>query len=235
MYKKYFFLYLIVFLFLQNGCSKRMLISYDQLQKENLVQIKTKSNTSYNGIVKTKKPDFVILQTARNSKALSKIAKKRIYSIHAKPPVYDDQKKVISEWEVQDNQHSKYTMLYAIGGAGLSFGASFFIGSLIHRGMSDSEHGNTLLWSTTGGGTVLGAYLFTRRGKHKDRQASILDIRERRFAIAQKDMAAQKGKSKKIKKDLNKIKDDRQKQKREIERLKKRIKERENKNEGEPD
>ena len=107
MRKKIFILSLLMILQLQYGCAKRILISYDQLEEENLVQIKTKSKASYNGIVKAKKLSFIILQTEKNGNSLSKVAKNNISCIFATPPVYDYQKKVISEWEIQDNQGSK--------------------------------------------------------------------------------------------------------------------------------
>jgi len=228
-------LLIVVVLLSASGCAKRILVSYDQLEKDNLIYVQTKSNHSLNGIVKAKQPTFLVLQTNRDKSSLSKIAKENIDYILTSPSVYDYQNHVISEWEIKDNQGAKNTVLYAIGGAGLSFGASFFMGSLIHRGISDSDYSNTALWTVTGVGTAFGTFFFTRSGFSKDRIASIDEIRERRYVIAQKEISAHKEKQENIKKELEEMKTNRKKQDDEMKRLMERLKERENKNKDEGD
>ena len=235
MCRRIIMLSLLLSLVLQYGCAKKIPISYDQIEKGNLVRIETKSKTSYSGLVKAKESDFVVLQTDRNQKSLNKVTRNNINSILITPPVYDYKKNVISEWEIEHNQGSKNTILYTVGGAGLSFGASFFIGSMLHRSISDAEYRNTALWTTTGVGSAIGTYLFARTGKNKDRQASIMDIRERRYAIAQKEANMHKKKQQKVRSELEKAKRDRKKQNLEIRRLQKRLNEQEKKKqEGEP-
>jgi len=212
------------------GCAKRIPVAYDEVEKDALVNLKTVSGQSVTGIVKSKQPTMLIVQYDRNKSSLQKINRNEIVDITAKPFTRDYQNKVISEWEIEDNQGSRNTWLYTIGGIGLSFGASFFIGSLLHRSMSESDSRDAALWGTTAAGTALGTYMFTKAGKNKDRNVAIAEIRENRYQVAKKEMELEKRKHERIQKELQGMKAARDKQNSEIERLKNRLKKRENLN-----
>lgn len=199
------------------------------VENNSLVNIKTSSGASYEGVVKLKKPSFIVLNTSRISTNEKKIERTSIDYIKTTPPIFDYQKNVISEWEIDDQKGTKNTWLYTIGGAGLSFGASFFAGSLVHRGMSESDNKDEVLWGITGTGTLIGTALFLNTGRKRDREAAILAIRERRYELAKKEMAQKKIKHKEIYQDLEKEKKERAKQKAEMKRLMDRIKERDDK------
>ncbi len=218
---------IITLLLLPYGCAKHMPINYNQVDKNMLVQITTQSGDSFKGIVKAKQPAVLIVQTTRDENSLRQVAAGDIARMTSTPPVYDYQKNVISEWEIRDHQRSANTWLYSLGGAGLSFGASFFIGSLLHRGMSDNDARYEILWSTTAVGTTLGTWLFARAGKAKDRNVAITQIQDRRYEIAQKQIEIEKAKHNQIQSEIDKMKADHDKQEEELKRLKDRIKERE--------
>ncbi len=229
MCKKIFLFSVLILILVYVGCSKRYVINYDMVENNSLVNIKTSSGASYEGVVKLKKPSFIVLNTSRISTNEKKIERTSIDYIKTTPPIFDYQKNVISEWEIDDQKGTKNTWLYTIGGAGLSFGASFFAGSLVHRGMSESDNKDEVLWGITGTGTLIGTALFLNTGRKRDREAAILAIRERRYELAKKEMAQKKIKHKEIYQDLEKEKKERAKQKAEMKRLMDRIKERDDK------
>jgi len=205
------------------SCAKRVPVSYDHIDLKNHVEIKTKQGPSHCGVVDTKNPAYLVLNTDIYKNTLQKIEKNTIDQIFCTPPVYDEKKNIISEWEIKRSQKNRNTVLYTIGGTSLSFGLSFFTGSMIYRGMSESENGKTALVATTGIGTALGSYLFYRGGKHKDRDVAISKIREERYVAAQKEMEVQKGKREKVKSELEKSKAEREKQDAELKRLQEEI------------
>ncbi|MBD3287898.1 hypothetical protein GF337_03765 [candidate division KSB1 bacterium] len=227
MFKKVFLLSVIVLTIAYSGCSKRSIVNYDLVKNNSLVSIEMNSGASYEGIVKLKKPEFIVLNMARDRNNHKKIERQQINQIKASPPVFDYQKNVISEWEINDKKGTKNTWLYTVGGAGLSFGASFFAGSLVHRGMSESENRDEALWAITGTGTLIGTAIFLNTGRKRDREAAIMQIRERRYELAKKEMDQKKNKRKQITTELEKEKKQRAKQQAEMKRLMERIKKRE--------
>ena len=229
MFKRIFLFSLLVLTFVYIGCSKRYIVNYDMVENNSLVNIKTNAGASYEGIVKLKKPSFIVLNTTRNSMSAKKIERTSIDYIKTEPPIFDYQKKVISEWEIDDQKGAKNTWLYTIGGAGLSFGASFFAGSLVHRGMSESENKEEALWGITGAGTLIGTALFINTGRKRDREAAIMAIREQRYELAKKEIDQKKKKHKQVYQELEEEKRERAKQEAEMKRLMERIKERDDK------
>ena len=212
----------LVVLMLVTGCAKRVLISYKQAQPQALVKIKTVSGKSVTGIVRANKPNFVILQTDKHRKnSLVKINQNEISSIWGQKDVEQDAVgKIISPWEIEERTGNKNKLLYTFGGMGLSFGISFFLGSLIYRGIDDVEKGKTAMWTTTGIGTVLGTFLFARSGAKKDRQLAIDKIRKERYELAQKKAEQERIKRKKIMQEIERLKRERQRQDEELRRLK---------------
>lgn len=216
-------LVIVTLVMIQSNCAKRIPITYNELKNNLFVDVNTKSGSSYKGIITKKNNNFIVVQTDENSRSLNKIAKNNINSIKYKPPVLDDKKRIISEFEISRYQDNKNTLFYTIGGTGLSFGTSFFIGSLLHRSISDSEAKNIALWSTTGIGTVLGTSWFFHKGKLKDRNDSIMTIRELRYKKAKNQITKQKIKKDKVQEEMEKIKAERSKQNKELEELKEKL------------
>ncbi len=206
------------------GCAKRIPISYDEVKPNALVKIQTFSGQTCNGVVQEKKGDHLLLKVNRYDNHLTAIKRKEIASITGREFVYDGIGEIVSEWEIEENQKNKNFILYSIGGAGLSFGASFFIGSLIHRNLDDTENSGKILWGTTALGTAAGTYLFARTGKKRDRYTAIDQIREQRFQAARNQFEDQKKKRNSIQEELEKEKAVREKQERELRLLKEKVK-----------
>jgi len=213
----------VVILLIAAGCAKRIAISYEQAKPEALVEIKTKSKKTGEGIIRAKKPSFLAMQFNKNSNKLTKIKRNNIYSITGqKKYAYDSQGKILSEWEIDKNKTNKNVYLYSLGGAGLSFGVSFFLGTLINRGMSDDvDKAETAMWATTAIGTTVGTLLFAKKGAKRDRTIAINQIREQRIKLAKERVEKEKLKQRKIQQELGKIKAERTKQNEEMELLKK--------------
>lgn len=216
---------LVISLITTVGCAKRITINYDEAQPNALVKIKTFSGQTCHGVIQEKKTDFLLLKANRLDNHLTKIKREEIASITGHDFVFDGQGEIISEWEIQENQKSKNFFLYTIGGAGLSFGASFFIGSLIHRSIDDTERGNKLLWGTTALGTSAFTYLFAKNGKKRDRLFAIENIREQRFKSTKEQFEDQKKKRDAIRQQLEKEKAEQAKQQQELKQLQEKIKE----------
>ena len=213
---------LMIFLVLSGGCAKRVVINYDQLKPNSLVKIKTISGKSGEGIIKSKKPSFLIMRFDKNSKKLTKINRDAISCITGhKTYVHDDQNKIISEWEIDGKKGNNNLLLYSIGGGGVSFGASFFLGSLLNRRFEDVDQGRTAMWTTAAVGTILGTTLFAKSGAKHDRNIAIDKIREQRIELAKKQAEQERLKRKKLHEELKKMKAERKKQDEEIMLLKK--------------
>jgi len=220
---------LFVALILVSGCAKRVPISYDQAQPNAVVQITTNSGKVCDGQIDKISPTHLVLRTDKYSNSHITLNRNEISTISGRDFVYDGQGEIISEWEIQSKKKNRNVYFYTLGGAGLSFGASFFIGSMIHRGMDDSDAGQTVQLTTTGAGTVLGTLLFARSGARRDRIAAIEDIRDERYNLALDKMNAEKEKRQKVQQELSKLKSDRDKQNKEIEQLQEQVKKQEKK------
>ncbi len=203
------------------GCAKRIPIAYNQAQPQALVKIQTVSGKTVTGIVRANKPSFVILQTDKNRKdALVKINHNEIKTIQGYQNVERDALgKIISPWEIEKRTGNKNKLLYTAGGLGLSFGISFFIGSLINRGIDDVDKGETAMWTATGVGTAVGTFLFARAGARKDRRIAVNKIRKERFEIAQKKAEEERLKRKKILEEIERLKAERRRQDEELKKL----------------
>ncbi len=216
---------LLVFLFLSIGCAKRISINYDEIKPNALVKIRTLSGQTFDGEIQGKNIDYLLLKMSQNDNRLKKIKRKEIAAISGREFVYDGVGEIISEWEIQEQKNNKNLLLYTIGGAGLSFGASFFIGSLIQRSLDDdSKNSNQVLWGTTALGTAVGSFLFVKTGKNRDRNLAIEKIREEHFNAAKKKYNDQKKKHDLVQKELEKEKAEQEKQAEELKLLQDKVK-----------
>jgi hypothetical protein len=160
------------------GCAKRALVSYSQVETLNEVEVTLITGQTLEGEVKSAEPHQLVLLTAdREERA---IPQSTVRSIRRRPPVYDDSGKCIGENEIRSEMNHKNAWVYGLGGGALSFGTSFFIGSMATKKMENS--GGTLTGITVGGG-ALGTFFFVKAGKAKDRAEAIERIRDRRRQI----------------------------------------------------
>jgi hypothetical protein len=159
---------LIIIIVLIIGCAKRVLVPYNQVERTNSIVVSQMSGKKIEGTVLKKEPHQLIILEKDRSQIV--IAKSSISTIKRKPPVYDDFGRGISEEEIKLKKTNTNALIYGIGGGALSFGASFFVGSLVGKELG----------ATTGAGGVFGTILFISGGKAKDRQVAIDRIREKR-------------------------------------------------------
>ncbi len=223
--RSFFISLLLAVLIITTGCAKRVPIRYDQAQPNAVVQVTTISGKVCEGQIHDVSPTHLMIRTDKSSESLTKINRDEISAISGTDFVYDGQGEIISEWEIQEKKKNRNLFYYTLGGAGLSFGASFFIGSLIHRGLDDEDVGRTAMWSTTGVGTALGTFLFARAGKKRDRIATIEQIRDERFKLAKSKVNSERTKRQQVQEELSKIKAERDKKNEEIRRLQEKIEE----------
>jgi hypothetical protein len=158
-----------------SGCAKRLAVEYGDVEKTNSVDIRLVSGKKVSGIVEQVEPhQLTVLQ---KNETMRVIAKPTIDEIKRTPPIVDDFGNGISEREIQLVKKNSNALVYGIGGGLLSFGTSFFVGSLAGK--------NSLpVWvSATAGGGLLGTVLFTSAGRARDRRIAIETIQEARRAV----------------------------------------------------
>jgi KaiC/GvpD/RAD55 family RecA-like ATPase len=218
-------LVLVCFLVFFNGCAKRVLLNYDDVKLNSLVQIKTIKGNFCQGIVQKKDSSFLVMQLDKYNDKLTKIERDKIATIAGQQNyALDAQNQVISEWEIDQIKESNNLLLYSIGGAGLSFGASFFVGSLLNRSLNDVDLGRTVMWATTAVGTVVGTTFFAKAGAKRDRFVAVEKIREQRVELAKQQVEQERLKRLKIQEELQKVKEERKRQDEEISKLKEQTK-----------
>ncbi len=227
--KNAFGVLVIVFVLMFSGCAKRIPLTYDQTKVNSIIDIKTISGKTQKGLLKAKKPSFMVLQlNSKDERSLLKVNRDDIAGIQGKKNYIEDaDRRVISEWDIQERKTNNNLMLYTFGGGGLSFGASFFIGTLLRRGIEDEEDikkGENVMWGTTIVGTAVGTYLFSRAGAKRDRFSAIEKVREERSELARQQIEQERLKRKQVQEELEKLKAEQEKQKEEIRELQEKAK-----------
>lgn len=169
----------IIAIFIFQGCSQFSYVPFDQVESTNTVRIKLQTGRKIEGTVLKKEPYHLEIKTQADRDTL--IPKVAILSLSRKTPVYDDFGKGISEEEIRLHLSKRNTTIYGIGGGLLSFGISFFMGSLVGQSV---DQGSRIFAMTTVGGTGLGTWIFVHAGKKKDRNEAIQAIRIQRKNVA---------------------------------------------------
>lgn len=201
------------------GCGNRSTVNYNSVEDTNYVYLKLLTGKSVEGSVLKSEPHQLTLKTKDGS--TKNIMKSNIKAVKRKPPVKDDYGKGISEDEIKARQENKNTMVYGIGGGLMSFGASFFAGSMIGNSMDD---GSSIIAATTVAGGGLGTLLFVNAGKAKDRQEAIESIQDERRMVSIKKGKTQKSDTE-VKDELSEEKAKQEKLRQEREKLLKKLQE----------
>ena len=134
----------------------------------------------------------------------------------------DDRGKPISAKEMGAYKSNKNFWVYTLGGGALSFGISFFAGSMLHRASSSEDR--TALWAVTGAGTAAGMIYFAHLGKVQDHNKAVEMVKGMREAEVNEQIAVEKKKQGNIGSEQRKLQEERKRQEREKEELLKRIK-----------
>lgn len=133
----------------------------------------------------------------------------------------DEKSQPITPAEVAAKKTNKNFALYTIGGGALSFGASFFIGSMIHRSTNSDDR--TALWAVTGAGTVIGTALFAHNGKVRDFNQAVEAVKDSRQEGIHENITKEKQKQDTLAEERKKLDDERKRQEAEREELLKQI------------
>ena len=137
----------------------------------------------------------------------------------------DEKGQPIKQSEVDKVKTNNNAFLHALGGGALSFGASFFAGSMINRGISDDDGSQTPLWVITGLGTAVGTALFAQTGRVHDHNQAVETVKEMRQFQIKKKITNEKSKQTVATSKRKEFEKARQRQEREKEELLRRIRE----------
>lgn len=133
----------------------------------------------------------------------------------------DEKGQAISASEVAQKKNKKNFALYTIGGGALSFGASFFLGSMVHRSINSDNR--TALWAITGAGTVIGTALFAYNGNVRDYNQAVEIVKDSRQQGIEQDIAKEREKQETLTEERKRLEDERKRQEAEREALLKQI------------
>jgi hypothetical protein len=139
----------------------------------------------------------------------------------------DDRGQAVTPQEIAAKKTNKNFWLYTVGGGALSFGASFFVGSMVERN-AESES-RTALWAITGVGTVIGTVLFAQTGRVRDFNQAVEMVKDERQGVLAKDIETEMQKQNRIAGERKKLEDERKKQEAEREELLKKIRDKQSK------
>lgn len=202
---------------LNSNCANNSALSYNGLAKKQDVMVTTSRGESYKGtIIDIDENRMTLLEPNGAQKTL---VKSELSRITGPQPIYDDTGAIISKSEIASAKGHSNMLRYLLGGSALSFGASFFIGSLIDRQVSDEGEQGPLMWGTAGAGTLVGATVFSIMGNKKDQSAAIAKVREKRRREAVTDLAKEKDRQRTIKDELKKLEKEREQQEKEMKEL----------------
>jgi|Deesub1362B_J571_1020462.scaffolds.fasta_scaffold06673_3 hypothetical protein len=199
-----------------SGCSRYVVVSYDQLKVPSEVRLTMRQGQTLAGVVQEKKGDTLQLAVRGT---LQQIAAADVSRIEMLPPVYDEGGGLITETEIARANTHRRTWFYTIGGGALSFGTSLFLSSLYYRNQKDKEFSVINPFSVAGG--VLGMILFNRIGAKRDRLFAIEKIRDQRKLEAQRLLEEKRKERERLMKELEALK----KEKERIEQEKKKLQE----------
>jgi hypothetical protein len=143
-------------------------------------------------------------------------------------PAYDEAGELITEREIAANQTNKNFTFYTLAGGALSFGVSFFAGTLVTRAL-DKPQNSPELWATVGAGTIVGTTLFATHGKKRDRSQAIEAVREERKERAVQHLTSEKAKQEQVAKQIRDLEELRAKQEAEKAKLAEELKKKKDK------
>lgn len=138
----------------------------------------------------------------------------------------DEAGQPISTSEVQKHRKNHRALLYTVGGGALSFGASFFIGSLADRRSDDGDH--SALWIVTGAGTAMGTFIFFQHGRTRDFNAAVELVKEDRRSRVNAQLSEEEKRQSAISSEISKLQEERRKQEEERQRLLEEIRKKQN-------
>lgn len=207
----------VVLLSALNGCAHWRPVSREDLRPRESVQLTMRSGTRVTGEVMAVDTSQLVVQDEAGR--AYRIMADDIRDIKRKDGAYDDSGAPISEREIAAAKNHHQLFLYTLGGTALSFGVSFYLGSMAKRGLQEDQTDNTLTVVTTAVGTALGAICFALKGDGKDRQYAIQQLKAERRRASEAELEAERARKARIEAELEKLRRQQQAQEREIEAL----------------
>lgn len=215
---------ILVALILVTGCASTMPVSYSRIDNGNYVEISLRSGATVSGEIQARDNDELLILPSGSNLPV-RVYRNQIVSLKRKAPVFDDSGKVIPESEIKQRKAGHNRWLYAVGGAALCFGLTFFLTANVVHSAEDEEFGGAELWGPVIGGTLVGGALFSRQGSKADRESAVESIREERKIKALREMDVERLKRLRVQNQIDKLKNERLKQNHEINKLLKEINE----------
>ena len=129
----------------------------------------------------------------------------------------DEAGKPITKAEVEAEKNHQNLLLFAIGGGALSFGASFFVGSMVDRQYGETD--DTALWAITGAGTLAGLIYFAHQGNVRDFNVAVEKVKEKRRQEAAARLAREKQRRRQIELEKQRLLKERQRQEAEKQKI----------------
>jgi len=203
------------------GCAHWTPVKLEEVRPKETVQLSMRSGAKVTGEVVITDASHLVLQEAAGR--TYRIRAEDISSIKKKPGAYDGAGMPISEREIAASKGHRQLFLYTLGGTALSFGMSFYLGSMGQRALQEDQTDKTVTIATTAVGTTLGTIYFALKGDKKDRQHAIQQITEERHRASEEELKAEKAKKAQIEAELERLRREQQAQEREIETLRKQI------------
>jgi hypothetical protein len=132
-------------------------------------------------------------------------------------PMVDEMGKPVAKTEIDQKRSTKNFWLFTIGGGALSFGASFFAGSLVDRSGNSDNH--TALWIVTGTGTLLGTALFAHTGSVRDFNLALEAVKESRKEMVNQRIVEEQKRQEELATEKRRLEEERQHQEAERQKL----------------
>jgi hypothetical protein len=206
------------------GCSSRVLFSKNEIQEHQTVKLEMRSGESVKGEIVQIDDETLVIKDDHGKNWRAK--KSEVALITGPTPVLDFENKIISEKDIAREKGTSKTWLYAVGGGGLSLGASFFAGSMISRA-GDGDLRDGTIWGFTSVCTVIGTYFFSKKGTKKDRLIAIESLKAQRANGIEEDLNSERERRMKIQEEIARLKKERDQQQSELESLHKKVKSKE--------
>jgi hypothetical protein len=202
------------------GCSQHVQFNVDELVPEQNITVAMSSGQKLSGTVSAIQDESLVI--VDNKGQAWQAPKNKIQSIFGPKPVVDFNGKIINEKEIEQAKGNRNFWLFTLSGGALSLGTSFFLSSMASRATADDAH-NTIVYSGTAAGTLIGTWLFARAGKKRDYHQAAAAIRAKRGGSPAQTLETEKAKQQRIRKEMEELQKEREAQEAELKRLREKI------------
>lgn len=187
-------------IFLTN-CAAHKTVQYQQLQIPSEIVLKLSNGETLEGIAVEKSGGGLQLRTGETAETIS-VLPSHIKKIRMYPPIHDERGQLISIREISLNRNSRYTAIYSLGGAFMSFGLGLLGSSIISRS-SDSDF--KVFNPISIGAGVAGLILFNRLGSKRDYRFAVERVKDHRKLYAEKQLEDEQKRKADLQKEIDAI------------------------------